>query len=110
MQIDLQNIPTDPELLHRLVFDVAATLEHRNSEIDRLKSIIKQLQRAQFGRHSECLDPNQLASGLKTSMAISSVPKRAARGSRTNHPNGPPTASRCPTICRATMYGSISTT
>ena len=65
MQIDLQNLPTDPVLLHRLVCDIAATIEHRDSEIGRLKSIIKQLQRAQFGRRSERLDPDQLALGLE---------------------------------------------
>jgi transposase len=65
MQIDLQNLPTDTALLHRLVCDIAATIEHRDSEIDRLKSIIKQLQRAQFGRRSERLDPDQLALGLE---------------------------------------------
>jgi transposase len=65
MQIDLQNLPTDPALLHRLVCDIAAAIEHRDSEIDRLKSIIKQLQRAQFGRRSERLDPDQLALGLE---------------------------------------------
>ena len=65
MQLDLHNLPTDPALLHRLVCDIAATIEHRDSEIERLKSIIKQLQRAQFGRRSEHLDPNQLALGLE---------------------------------------------
>ena len=46
MQLDLHNLPADTALLHRLVCDIAATIEHRDSEIDRLKSIIKQLQRA----------------------------------------------------------------
>jgi hypothetical protein len=52
-------------LLHRLVRDIAASIEHRNTEIERLKSIIKQLQRMQFGRRSERLDPHQLALGLE---------------------------------------------
>jgi transposase len=65
MQLDLNNLPTDAALLHRLVCDIAATIEHRDSEIERLKSIIKQLQRAQFGRRSEHLDPDQLALGLE---------------------------------------------
>jgi hypothetical protein len=38
---------------------------HRDGEIERLKSIINQLQRAQFGRRSERLDPDQLAVGLE---------------------------------------------
>src|SRR5205823_716670 len=59
------NLPTETALLHRLVRDIAGTIEHRDGEIERLKSIIKQLQRAQFGRRSERLDPNQLALGLE---------------------------------------------
>ena len=37
----------------------------RDSEIERLQLIIKQLQRARFGRRSERLDPDQLALGLE---------------------------------------------
>jgi transposase len=109
MQLDLNNLPKDPALLHRLVCDIAATIEHRDSEIERLKSTIKQLQRAQFGRRSVSI-PTNSPSGLMTSTAISPAPMRAVRGSRTNNSNGPPIASRCPTICHATMCGSISTT
>ena len=65
MQIDLNNLPTDTELLHRLVRDIVGKVEHRDGEIERLKSIIKQLQRMQFGRRSERLDPDQLALGLE---------------------------------------------
>jgi transposase len=65
MQLDLNNLPTDTELLHCLVRDIVGTIEHRETEIERLKSIIKQLQRAQFGRRSERLDPDQLALGLE---------------------------------------------
>ncbi|MEY9460498.1 IS66 family transposase [Bradyrhizobium ottawaense] len=65
MQLNLNNLPTDTELLHRLVRDIVCTIDHRDSEIERLRSIIKQLQRAQFGRRSERLDPDQLALGLE---------------------------------------------
>src|SRR5882724_7410990 len=65
MQLDLNNLPSDTTLLHRLVRDIAATIEHRDSEIERLQAIIKQLQRAQFGRRSERLDPDQLALTLE---------------------------------------------
>lgn len=65
MQLDLNNLPTETALLHRLVRDIVGKIEHRDGEIERLKSIIKQLQRAQFGRHSERLDPDQLALGLE---------------------------------------------
>ena len=62
---DLNNLPTDTALLHRLVRDIAATIEFRDGEIDRLKSIIKQLQRMQFRRRSERIDADQLALGRR---------------------------------------------
>ncbi|MDX8496712.1 IS66 family transposase [Mesorhizobium sp. VK22B] len=65
MRLDLDNLPTEPALLQHLVRDIAALVEHRDGEIERLKSIIKQLQRAQFGRRSEQLDPDQLALALE---------------------------------------------
>ena len=65
MQFDLTNLPADTEQLHRLVRDMALSLEHRDGEIERLRLIVKQLQRSQFGRRSEQLDPDQLALGLE---------------------------------------------
>jgi len=65
MQLDLNNLPTETALLHRLVRDIVGTIEHRETEIERLRSIIKKLQRIQFGRRSERLDPDQLALGLE---------------------------------------------
>ena len=65
MQLDLNDLPTDTALLHRLVRDMASVVEQRDSEIDRLELIIKQLQRAQFGRRSERIDADQLALGLE---------------------------------------------
>jgi hypothetical protein len=52
MRLDLENLPTDTALLHQLVREMAGFVGERNGEIDRLKAIIKQLQRAQFGRRS----------------------------------------------------------
>lgn len=65
MRLDLDNLPHDPALLHRLVRDMAARAEHCDDEIERLRQIIKQLQRAQYGRRSERLDPGQLALALE---------------------------------------------
>ncbi|MGC2777604.1 MAG: transposase, partial [Bradyrhizobium sp.] len=45
--------------------DIAAAIDHRDTEIERLKSIIKQLQQMQFGRSSERFDPDQLTLGLE---------------------------------------------
>ena len=53
MQLDINNLPTDTALLHQLVRDMAAVVEHRDGEIERLRLIIKKLQRGQFGRRSE---------------------------------------------------------
>ena len=65
MRLDLGNLPSDIDLLHRLVRDMAVVVETRDDEIDRLQRLIKQLQRGQFGRRSERLDPDQLALGLE---------------------------------------------
>ena len=59
MRIDLDNLPSDTSVLHRLVREMATVVEHRDGEIDRLRQVIRQLQRAQFGRRSERLDPDQ---------------------------------------------------
>src|SRR6516165_5076501 len=65
MQLDLDNLPSDMVLLHRLVRDMASVVELRDGEIERLQLIIKQLQRARFGRRSERIDAEQLALGLE---------------------------------------------
>lgn len=65
MRLDLENLPSDTAVLHRLVRDMASLVEHRNDEIERLQAIIKKLQRMQFGRSAERLDPDQLALGLE---------------------------------------------
>jgi hypothetical protein len=65
MRIDLDDLPVDTALLHHLVRDMAAVVESRDSEIERLQLIIKKLQRAQFGRRSETLDPDQMALALE---------------------------------------------
>ncbi len=65
MRLDLENLPSDIDLLHCLVRDMVAVVETRDDEIERLQRLIKQLQRTQFGRRSERLDPDQLALGLE---------------------------------------------
>lgn len=69
MSIDLAALPNDVETLHRMI---GALVRERDSaraeaeaEIDRLKRILKSLQRMQFGRRSERLDPDQLQLGLE---------------------------------------------
>ncbi|CCG42828.1 IS66 family transposase [Magnetospirillum molischianum] len=65
MRFDLENLPSDIDLLHRLVREMATAVETREQEIERLRSIIKKLQRAQFGRRSERLDPDQFELALE---------------------------------------------
>ncbi len=65
MHLDLKNLPSDIDLLHRLVRDMASVVETRNDEIERLQRLIKAFRRGQFGRRSERLDPDQLALGLE---------------------------------------------
>ncbi len=65
MRLDLENLPSDIDLLHRLVCDMAVVVETRDDEIGRLQRIIKELKRARFGRRSERLDPDQLALGIE---------------------------------------------
>ena len=65
MRLDLENLPSDTGLLHQLVRDMASLVEHRDGEIERLQQIIKQLQRAQYGRRSERIDADQLALALE---------------------------------------------
>src|SRR5258705_3894961 len=65
MRLDLENLPSDTALLHRLVRGMASLVEHRDGEIERLQQIIRQLQRAQYGRRSERLDADQFALGFE---------------------------------------------
>jgi hypothetical protein len=41
MRLDLDNLPSDMVLLHSLVRDMAAVVEHRDDQIERLQTIIK---------------------------------------------------------------------
>lgn len=65
MRLDLDNLPEDIGLLHQLVRDMTGLVEHRDSEIARLQQIIRELQRARFGRRSERLDPDQMALAIE---------------------------------------------
>ena len=80
MRFDLDDLPSEPALLQHLIRDMAVAVEHRDGEIERLKSVIKTLQRAQFGRLSERLDPDQLA------LALEDVDSDLARRGRSIRP------------------------
>ena len=61
----LDNLPTEVGVLHQLVRDMASALDESQIEAERLRLIIRQFQRASFGRRSERLDPDQMAFGLE---------------------------------------------
>jgi transposase len=91
MRLDLTNLPTDTTLLHQLICDLAAGMEHRDSEIEKLRFIIRRLQRGQFGRRSERLDPDQLQFGLEEldgdiARAEAKQPERPAQSGRQEQP------------------------
>ena len=106
MRIDLDDLPSDPALLQRLVRDLVADKVRHDGEIDNLRLIIKQLQRHQFGRRSEKLDPGQLALGFEDLDATSAGPRKSRanrnRRARERTRTSPYRAGRCQNICRAT--------
>jgi hypothetical protein len=99
MQLDLDNLPSDTVLLHRLVRDMASVVEQRDGEIDRLQLIIKQLQRSRFGRRSERIDGDQLALGLEdveTDKACAEAAHELAAKPRDRKPRRKPLPNHLP--------------
>jgi len=79
MHLDLTNLPSDTTILHQLVRDLAGGMEQRDGEIEKLRLIIRQLQRGQFGRRSEQLDPDQLQFDSRSSTQISRAPRPSSQ-------------------------------
>jgi transposase len=72
VNLDLTALPVDVDALHRLVRELVAQvadddaqLAAARAEAERLRLIIRGLQRRQFGRRSERLDDDQFALGLE---------------------------------------------
>jgi transposase len=69
MRIDLDALPNDVDALHAMIGALVAERDSERSEaqaeIDRLRNLVKTLQRSQFGRRSERLDHDQLQLGLE---------------------------------------------
>lgn len=77
------NLPDDVSGLRALVLEQAHKLESATSENARLRAIIEALQRHQFGRRSEQLDPDQLQLGLEdteTALAQAEAANEAKAG------------------------------
>jgi hypothetical protein len=107
-------LPTDIEALQALVAaayaerDVAiAERDQALSHIDRLRHLLRQLQRAQFGRRSEKIPSNCFWRLRTSSKPLSATKLPTTR--RTQWPQGRglksavPIAARFPPICRAWM-------
>jgi hypothetical protein len=101
-------LPDDPAALK-------AMLAAREAEIDRLRQIIKELQRHRFGRRAESLPIDQLLLGLEEAEQAEAeglLAKRSptTRSKKLTPGSGAPTAVRCPPICRASSRSSTSST
>src|SRR5690349_23903014 len=113
MSLALDDLPRDPDwLLQQLqqVAEVAATERSRNialeierdtvlverdaaqAEIEKLRLLIRQLQRNRFGRRSEKLDPDQLQLGLED-LEQAAAAAEAAQEAASRTPR-PPRAAR----------------
>jgi transposase len=71
-------LPDDVETLQALLAAARAERDQALSQIDRLRHILRQLQRAQFGRRSEKLDPDQL------NLALEDIEQAAAASEAAN--------------------------
>lgn len=69
MQVALDALPRDVDVLHALVRDLASSVQARDAEVERLRAVVRALQRARFGRSSERLSPDQLALALEDAEA-----------------------------------------
>ena len=78
---------------------------------DRLRHLLRQLQRMQFGQRSEKLDPDQFNLGWKTSnrRSLPAKPNRRRPIRRCAKPvrrSGAPDADRCRSTCRGSKSSS----
>src|SRR3954451_8956343 len=108
MALALDELPRDPDRLLQIVQQMAEVVARQNAslvslraeydtvlaerdgaqaEVEKLRLLIRQLQRGQFGRRSERLDPDQLQLGLEdleqTAAAAEAGPEEAAARSST---------------------------
>ena len=91
MRFDLDDLPSEPTLLQHLVRD---PLPPSLSE------------RAQFGRRSERLDPDQLALALEDVDSDLAREEEKRPHGEIKPANGLLVANRCPPICRAKRSAS----
>jgi hypothetical protein len=76
MLFDLENLPSDTALLHRLVHEMAVDFDSRDGEIERLQSIINKPQRRNSGVAPNALMP--ISSRLSLDGDIARIRERKA--------------------------------
>src|ERR687885_1391141 len=113
MSLALDELPRDPNRLLQIVQQMAEVVARQNAslvslqaehdtvlaerdgaqaEVEKLRLLIRQLQRGRFGRRSEKLDPDQLQLGLED-LEQAAAAAEAAREAASRTPR-PPRAAR----------------
>lgn len=92
-------LPDDPHALQAMLLAARA-------ENERLRQIIKELQRHRFGRRAESLPEDQLLLGLEEAEQVEAEGFASAEAADPSKRDArlvsvAPTAARCPPICRA---------
>ena len=64
MTVSPDSLPQDLAAAHDMIRRLSKALSTRDQEVERLAGIIKKLQRMQFGKSAEKLDPDQLRLAL----------------------------------------------
>ena len=96
-------LPEDMPGLRAAALALIAERDELLRRIERMHHIIRQFQRAQFGRHSERLDPDQLQLALEEreiARAHEAGGGGQSKGRRRARGPSPAHANRCPPICR----------
>ena len=95
-------LPGDMPGLRAAALALIAERDELLRRVERMRQLIRQFQRAQFGRHSERLDPDQLALALEE-REIASAQEQAAAEKQAPPPrprSEPGKRKSLPRICR----------
>jgi hypothetical protein len=100
-------LPGDMPGLRAAALALIAERDELLRRVERMRQLIRQFQRAQFGRHSERLDPDQLQLALEE-RDIASTGRQRRRSKRRHRARGPSraNANRCPRICHGSRSSS----
>jgi hypothetical protein len=101
-------LPEDLPHLRAAALALIAERDELLRRIERMHDIIRQFQRAQFGRHSERLDPDQLQLGLEEREIANAQEQAAAEKQGAGRAPGRFRANvnRYPPICRGSRLSS----